>query len=280
MSNLELGQNLVLALLVTTIGFFGAGCGLLMTHRQPGPDPSSRMLVLQSEAHDIDAWSAVSTSYSSEHGCEYWKAIQAEGGKSKRVDEYITVRVERACIARQRWAVAQREARRREEEHRAYIRELADQELETGSCTPDNAAMFEAWALFIKDAMKLRFDGGGQPKLFTFVGHEVVVAGDGGARLQLDSWMTRELHLFAFSRLPVELDVRAGSSAPATLPSPFENQVAYRCSYSGRCVMSKVGDPPAPEERTSRVVLAQDSAGFTIDVRGEGCVLVMGFAGS
>ena len=234
------------------------------------------MLVLKSEADDIDRWNQ--NMGSRDQACRHWNTIAANEGHSKRVRKYARIKAELECAAAERAAKAHKVAIRREKQHLAELEARAEQELEQGTCAPENAEMFQAWALFIKDAMKLRFDDSGQPKVFSFVGHEVVVADDAGVELQLTSWMSSELHLFAFGRLPVELDVRDSTGSQSSLTSPWENQVTYRCSFTGDCIMSRAGDPEAPEQRTSRVVLSQGEV--TLDVRGEGCVLVMGFSAS
>lgn len=252
-----------------------SGCGLFMVHRQPGHSPDSRMLVLRSEADDIDRWS--SGMGGSQQACTHWQAIEPNEDYSKRVRKYARIKAELECAAAERAANAHAEAQRREAEHLAQLRAWSEDELAQGKCVPENAAMFQAWALFIKDAMKLRFDASGQPKIFSFVGHDMVVADESGVDLRLDTWMSDELHLFAFGRLPVELEVRDAAGTRSTLASPYENQVTYRCSFTGDCVMAQMGDPERPEERASRVVLARGGVGIT--VKGQGCVLVMGFAG-
>ena len=214
----------------------------------------------------------------SRQACSHWSAVVSNDDYSKRMQKYAQIRADIECAAAERAKLAAEEKRKREAEHMAQLQVWSEQELAQRSCVPDNAAMFEAWALFIKDAMKLRFDSSGQPKVFAFLGHDVVVADETGVDLQLSSWMSDELHLFAFGRLPVELEVRGASGTASTLTSPYENQVTYRCSFTGDCVMSKMGDPEAPEERASRVVLSRGDVGIT--VRGQGCVLVMGFSGS
>lgn len=280
MFNLGLGRRLLGALLlVTFVGLLAPACGVFLTHRQPRADPASRVLVLRSEANEIDGWNATPVANDAERGCPFWQSLEAVGGRSKRMQGYLRVRTEHACTIAHHAALAREEERRREEKRMAELRDRAEREVTSGACSADNAAMLEAWALFIKDTMKLRFDTSRQAKWFTFVGHQVVVANEDGVSVQLNPWMTGELHLFAFGRLPVTLDVRASSGTPTTLASPWEKQVAYRCAINGDCLAAHATDPPTPEARASRVVLAQGSARFDIDVHGQGCVLVMGFAG-
>ncbi len=254
------------------------GCGLFTTHRQPLPDPSSRIRVTRAEADEIDRWNAVSSASSAEHGCAYWKEVQsAAPDPSPRVDEYLQIRVRAACAAAERYAVAKARREREEAEHLAALRELATRERREGVCTEENAAMLQRWAMFIKDAMKLRFDTAGQPKLFSFVDQRLLVVDERGLQFQLGAWFGSELHVFVFGRLPVSVDARTSDGTPMQLASPYEGQVTYRCTLGGDCVMSQYGDPAAPEHRASRVALTGDR-GLDVGVSGEGCVLIMAFS--
>jgi hypothetical protein len=258
-----------------------SGCvGLFTVERQPTGDPGSSVRLWRPDAAVIDAWKADEPTELAA-SCEYWEARQARTkDATKGMTLYLSRRVSATCRAAQDRAHAIAQERRRQEAHERELDELAARELASGACAEENQKFFGDWALFIKDAMQLRFDAGGSAKFFSFIDHELGVIPESGASMQFAAGLGGELHLFAFARRPVELELFARGHGLASSASPWEDQIAYRCRFDGSCTLSQMGDPARPEYRASRVVLARSSEPIEVRLHGKGCVLLVGFYGS
>jgi hypothetical protein len=245
--------------------------------RQPSSWPDPVLHLWRVEARQIDAWESDSPD-DLPSKCAYWRDLATKAASDTRgVTAYTKRRAEAVCVAAEERAVRDAENEKELAAQEAALAETTKRELASGTCSDDNRRLFGEWALYLKDAMRMRFTRDRQAKLFTFAGHELAVVGESGTALQLSAGLGGELHLFAFGRRDVELEVVAGGSQVA-LTSPWEDQLTWRCEFDGTCTSH--ASPTRPDHSASQVVLTQAADTVAVRLKGSGCVLLVAFYGS
>lgn len=263
----------------------GWGCGIGREVRQPTSDRSSRIEMSQAEARQVDEWDAGEGMVQGgmntvDHRCKYWSG-KRDGAPANLpgARRYAEAKAEFECEDAARWADQKRreEAERIEREKAAAV--VATAEIAGNQCETGNRELMEQWMFFIKDAMVLRFGRDRRPKTFVFADQKLMVANPEGIALQFGDYLGGELHIFAFSILPVTLEVFHGDGQEVTLASPWADQIKWRCSITGDCIAFEPTDPPRPAYDASKMVLAGAGEALTLRVRGQGCSLLMIFRG-
>jgi hypothetical protein len=201
--------------------------------------------------------------------------LSAEGQPG--IHEYLRRRSSYICKKAEDERAVEAAAARERAERDSRLTAGAREEAASGRCLATNREYFEQWLSFINDTMKTKIFATENTGIYAFAGHQLMVLGQSGADVTVGDWLNGELHVLAFSHLPVELELVDQSGEARTRKSPVERTVGWRHHFGGQATFGVAGDPSPPEHRDSRVLMANPGERFNLRAKGDGCTLLVAF---